>query len=101
MNTTITARHCEIAHDLRARAASLMARVSKLSHRPQRAEVIFDEDHQRRVVELLLHLPRGQTRVASAEAADFQTALDRAVEKLKHQLDKNGGKPPAQRNKPA
>ena len=101
MNTTVTARHCEIAPDLRERAASLMARVSKLSHRPQRAEVIFDEDHQRRVVELLLHLPRGQTRVATAEAADFQTALDRAVEKLKHQLDKDDGKAPAKRSKPA
>jgi ribosomal subunit interface protein len=101
MNTTVTARHCEIAPDLRERAASLMSRVSKLAHRPQRAEVIFDEDHHRRVVELLLHLPRGQTRVATAEAADFQTALDRAVEKLKHQLDKSGGKDSTQRSRPA
>jgi len=50
-------------------------------------------------VELILHLPRSRTHVASAEAADFQTALDRAMEKLKHQLDKDGDKPAAKRSK--
>ena len=99
MNTTITARHCEIVPELRERATALMERVSKLSHRPQRAEVIFDDDHQRKVVELILHLPRSRTHVASAEATDFQTALDRAMEKLKHQLDKDGDKPAAKRSK--
>ena len=92
MRTTITARHCEIPDDLRQRASDLIGRAAKLAHRPQRAEVIFDDDHQRKVVELLLHLPRGQTRVASAEASDFQTALDRALDKLKHQLDKDAGR---------
>ncbi|MBI4501295.1 MAG: ribosome-associated translation inhibitor RaiA [Gemmatimonadetes bacterium] len=99
MKTRITARHCEIAPDLRERANALMERVSKLSHRPQRGQVIFDDDHQRKVVELILHLPRAQTRVASAEAADFQTALDRAAEKLKRQLVKDGSKPAAKRSK--
>ena len=89
MNTIITARHCEVPDDVRARAESLIDRLSRLAHRPQRADVIFNVDHQRRLVELILHLPRGKTRVASAEATDFMTALDRAAEKLKHQLGKN------------
>jgi ribosomal subunit interface protein len=99
MNTTITARHCEIAPELRERATALMEHVSKLSHRPQRAEVIFDADHQRKAVELILHLPQGHTHVASAEATDFHVALDRAVEKLKHQLDKDVDKPGAKRSR--
>ena len=99
MKTMITARHCEIARELRERARTLMERIGKLSHRPHRGDVIFDDDHQRKVVELMLHLPRGQTRVASAEAADFQTALDRAMGKLKRQLVKDGSKPAAQRSK--
>lgn len=92
MRTAITARHCEVPADLRQRAAALMERLAKLAHRPQRAEIIFDEDHQRRVVELLLRLPRGQTRVATAEAGDFHTALDRAADKLKRQLDKDAAR---------
>ena len=97
MRTAITARHCEIPADLRERAAGLMDRLAKLAHRPQKAEIIFDDDHQRKVVELLLRLPRGQTRVASAETSDFHTALDRAAEKLKHQLDKHATRPAAKR----
>jgi ribosomal subunit interface protein len=93
MKTTISARHCEIPDDLKARASELIDRVSKMAHRPQGAEVIFNEDHQSKVVELILHLPRGQTRIASAEANDFQTALDRAVDKLKHQLEKDKADP--------
>src|SRR5882762_5461796 len=89
MNTTVTARHCEIPEDLRTRATTVIQRVSKLAHRPVRAEVLFDNDHNRKIVELILHLPRGQIRIASAEADDFLTALDRAGDKLKHQLGKN------------
>lgn len=92
MKTTITARHCEIPDDLRERARTLVERLARVAHRPQSAEVLFDEDHQRRLVELILHLPRGQYRVASAEAGDFLTALDRAADKLKHQLGKDDRK---------
>lgn len=88
MRTIVTARHSEIPEGLRARAEELVAKVAKVAHRPQRAQVIFDADHQRRVVEIQLSLPRGQVYVASAEAADARTALDRACEKLRHQLDK-------------
>ncbi len=65
-----------------------MARIARVAHRPQRGQVVFDVQHQQKVVELQLHLPRGTTRVATAEAADFRTALDRAAEKLRHQLER-------------
>jgi ribosome-associated translation inhibitor RaiA len=38
-------------------------------------------------------MPRGQLLVATGEAADFKTALDRAVEKLRSQLDKGDARP--------
>ena len=88
MKITITARHCDIPDDLRERAASLMEKLAKMAHRPQRTEIVFDEDHQRKVVELRMYLPRQQTHLASAEATDFRTALDRAIEKLRPQLDR-------------
>ena len=89
MQTHITARHCEVPDDLRARAAEQMTKLARIARRPQRAEVIFDIDHQSRIVELRLSQPRGKVSVATGEANDFDTALDRAAQKLRHQLDKS------------
>jgi len=93
MRTTVTARHCEIPVDLRERAGQVLEKVAKAAHRPQRAEIVFDADHGRKLAEVHLYLPRGQVKVASAEADDFRTALDRVAEKLRNQLDKHAGRP--------
>lgn len=90
MRTNVTARHCEIPDALRLRAEELVEKAAKKGHRPQRAEVVFDSDHGRKVVELHVHFPRGRVNVASAEARDFRSALDQAVDKLRNQLDKTG-----------
>jgi ribosomal subunit interface protein len=88
MRTTVTARHCDIPDELRERAEQVADKLAKAAHRPQRAEVVFDVDHGQKVAELMLHLARGQVQVASAEADDFRTALDRAAAKVRNQLDK-------------
>ena len=88
MKIMVTARHCDIDDGLRDRAVHLIARIAKLASRPHRAEVVFDRDHNRRIVEYHLHVPRRQVRVCTGEASDFRTALDRAAAKLRRQLDK-------------
>jgi ribosomal subunit interface protein len=88
MQTTVTARHCEIPRTLRAHARRVVERVAKVAHRPQRAQIVFDVAHQQKLAEVKVHLPRGATRVATGEAADFRTALDRAADKLRHQLER-------------
>jgi len=88
MRITITARHCDISDELRMRAESVVGKVAKLASRCHAAEVIFDADHGSKVVELKLALPRGQIKVATAEEDDFKTALDRAADKIRNQLDK-------------
>ncbi len=93
MRTVVTARHCEIPNELKARAVSALEKVARAAHRPQRAQVVFDADHGRKVVELQLHLPRGQLKVATAEANDFQSALDGAIAKMRNQLDKAALRP--------
>ena len=93
MRTTVTARHCDIPDELRTRAEEVVEKLAKAAHRPQSADVVFDVDHGQKVVELQFHLPRGQVRIASAEAEDFRSALDRAVSKMRNQLDKNSGRP--------
>ncbi len=88
MKIMVTARHCDIDDGLRDRAVDLIARIAKLASRPHRAEVVFDDDHNSSIVEFQLYLSRRQVRVSRAEAADFRTALDRAADKLRNQLDK-------------
>ncbi|MGD8726767.1 MAG: HPF/RaiA family ribosome-associated protein [Gemmatimonadales bacterium] len=93
MRTTVTVRHCEIPDELRDRAQTLIEKTAKAAHRPQRAEIVFDVDHGQKVVEIQLYLPRGQVKVATAEADDFRTALDRAMAKVRNQLDKISSRP--------
>ncbi len=88
MKVLVTARHCEIDDELRQRAIELVQKAAKLATRPHRAEIIFDDDHHRKIVEFQLYLSRGHTYVSSAEASSFLTAMDRSAKKLRNQLDK-------------
>lgn len=90
MRVIVTARHCEIPEALRHRAEEQVRKAAKKAHRPQRAQVVFDADHQLKVVEIQVSLPRGQVHVATGEARTFRSALDRASAKLLHQFDKTG-----------
>jgi ribosomal subunit interface protein len=99
VQTTVTARHCEIPDEVRTRAEEVAEKLARMAHRPQRMEIVFDDVHQRRVAELKMWLPRGQALVATAEEGDFRTALDRAAEKLRAQLEKSGQRSP--RREPA
>jgi ribosomal subunit interface protein len=92
MQTTITARHCVVPDTLRETAGEVVGRVARVGRRPQRAQVVFDAEHKRKIVELHVSLPRGQMCVASAEAADFRTALDRAAARLRQQMHKLAGR---------
>ncbi|HYT05823.1 MAG TPA: HPF/RaiA family ribosome-associated protein [Gemmatimonadales bacterium] len=88
MRITITARHCEIPDELRGRARTLLERLTKVASRPHDGQVLFGEDHGTPTVEVRLHTARGAVHVASAGGADHRTALDRAVGKVRRQLDK-------------
>ncbi|MDH3729197.1 MAG: HPF/RaiA family ribosome-associated protein [Myxococcales bacterium] len=88
MKVIITTRRCKVPGPIRERAKMLIERAAKKASRPYRAEIIFQEDHRRSVVELHLFLPRGKVNVCTAEADDFRSALDRAMDKLNNQLDK-------------
>jgi ribosomal subunit interface protein len=90
MRITVTARHCEIADDLRARAETLLSRIGRVASRPHDGQVIFGADHGAPTVEVRLHTPRGRVHVGVASADDHRTALDRAAAKVRRQLDKAG-----------
>ena len=93
MQTTITARHCEISDAIRERALTVVERLGSIATRPMEASVVFDTDGLQQTAELRLHLATGDLLVAGGEAADHRTALDRAAEKLRKQLEKASARP--------
>lgn len=93
MLMTVTARHCEIAVDLRARAEQILDRLAHHASRAVDGTVVFDMAAAKSstatfTAELRLHLSRGEILVAHGEAEDHRTALDRAEDKLRHQLER-------------
>ena len=93
MQTTITARHCEISEALRERAFAVVERLGAIANRPIEATVVFDAEGMRQTAELRLHVARGEMLVAKGEAEDHRTALDRAEDKLRRQVEKASDHP--------
>jgi ribosomal subunit interface protein len=100
MQPTITARHCEISEALRERAVTVVQRLGNLASRPMESAVVFDTDGIQQTVEIRLHVPRGEVLVAGGEGADHRTALDRAEERLKRQLERIADRPRRTRSAP-
>jgi ribosomal subunit interface protein len=93
MQTTITVRHCEIPDALRERAITVVERLGNMASRPMEMTVVFDTDATQQTVELRLHVARGEILVAKGEGADHRTALDRAEEKLRRQVERASDRP--------
>ncbi len=100
MQPTITARHCEISDALRERAVTVVQRLGNLASRSMEATVVFDSDGIERTVEIRLHVPRGEVLVARGDGPDHRTALDRAEERLKRQLERVVDRPRRARSAP-
>jgi ribosome-associated translation inhibitor RaiA len=90
---TITARHCEIPAELRTRADEVCRRLGAQAQRPLEASVTFDVDGPGMTAEIRLHSSRGDTFVATGEGKDHRSALDRAEDKLRRQLEKRHTRP--------
>jgi putative sigma-54 modulation protein len=93
MQTTITARHCEISDALRERALTVVERLGNIATRPLEATVVFDVEGQQQTAEVRIHLSRGEVLVAKGEAEEHRTALDRAEDKVRKQLEKASARP--------
>ncbi|HVK01192.1 MAG TPA: ribosome-associated translation inhibitor RaiA [Gemmatimonadales bacterium] len=93
MQTTITARHCEISDALRERALTVLERLGNIASRPMEATVVFDAEGTQQTAELRLHVARGEVLVAKGEADDHRTALDRAEDKIRRQVEKASAYP--------
>jgi ribosomal subunit interface protein len=101
MQTTITARHCEITDALKERARAVVERLGSIATRPIESAVVFDTEGPVQTAELRLHVARGEVLVARGEAADHRSALDRAEEKLRRQLERASTRPRRSRTPPS
>jgi ribosomal subunit interface protein len=93
MQTTVTARHCEISDALRERAITVVERLGNQAPRPMESTVVFDTNGIHQTAEIRLHVARGEILVAKAQGADHRTALDRAEEKLRRQVERASDRP--------
>lgn len=101
MQTTITARHCDISEALKERARSVVERLGSIATRPVESAVVFDVEGMVQTAELRLHLSRGEILIAKGEAGDHRSALDRAEERLRRQLEKASTRPRRTRTPPS
>ncbi len=88
MNKKVTALHCQIGDELRVRAAAVVERLGHLSPHALDASVVFDDDADGPSAEIRLHVRGGQVLVARGAARDHRSALDRAEEKLRKQVER-------------
>src|SRR3954470_12428520 len=93
MQTPITARHCEISDALRERALTVVERLGTIATPAMEASPVFATDGQQQTAELRLHLATGDLLVAGGEAGDHRSALDRAKDKLRKQMEKASARP--------
>ena len=93
MQTTITVRHCEISDTLRQRAITVVERLGNVAARPMEMTVVFDADGPAQIAELRLHLAKGEILVAKGVGGDHRSALDRAEEKLRRQVERASDRP--------
>jgi ribosomal subunit interface protein len=88
METRITARHCEVSEALHNRARAVALRFDKQSPHALNATFIFGVNPTSHTVEIVLHARGKKTLKGKGQGPDHRTALDRAEEKLRTQLEK-------------
>ena len=88
MRITITTRHSNVSEDVRASARARLERLGRVAARPHHLQLILDAERGTPTVELRLHTSRRHVHVATAEGPDYRSAINRAVAKVRRQVDK-------------
>ncbi len=97
MRVTITARHCNLTPELRNRVGTVMDRLGQRTPFAQGATVVLDESAGRATTEIRFRLSGGSVLLATSDADDHRTALDRSERKIRRQLERPVAKPSRRR----
>jgi len=94
MQTTITARHCEISDGLRERTQAIVDRLGSIAPRAMESTVVFDSEGTQQTVELRLHVAwrrdPGGARRGNRPSHGARTA---PKERLRRQLERASTRP--------
>lgn len=88
MNVEYTGRQTTITAKLRTQAEAGLARISKVCDQSASAHVILTEEKYRKLAEVTVKCRHGEW-VATCEAAEMETALHDALQKVEQQAIKN------------
>jgi len=88
MQVLVTFRHMEATEPLRRHAETKLARVRKFLREPIEAHVILEVNKRRHFAEITLSGPHHLTVNAKEETGDLYSAIDAAISKLEHQIQK-------------
>ena len=91
MQVSLTVRHGDATDAIKAYVLSGVEGLSKYFERLVESDIVLDQEGHRHIVEVRLHTS-SDTHFASTEAADFRTATDQTVEKLRRQLERHKGR---------
>jgi len=82
----ITERHCSVPEDVLERTEAQVRSFAKYDPRASAADVIYTEEKLTRSVEVIMHIDGAEPVVAHGDAAEFRTALDQVVERMRRRL---------------
>lgn len=86
MEVRITGRHGATPDDVKDYAHDKLGPIGKFNRHARSLEVVFDEDHLAKTVEVIAHLDRGAPVVVHSKHEDARAAIDLAHDKLEKVL---------------
>jgi ribosomal subunit interface protein len=100
MEITFAVRHCAISEPTRMRTERRLARIARLEPRARSAVVVFEDERDRRRVELRLAVTGRGEVVARGSGGGFHDAVSDAAVRLERQLVRGRGRLRARRAAP-
>ena len=91
MNISTTARHYELASDLRNYAEEKVQNLTRYFDHIVNAHIVFSLEKYRHKAEITIHV-NGADMVAIEESDDMYVSVDRVIDKLERQLRKHKDK---------
>lgn len=86
MRVQITTRQCTVPSEVLERTKSQIESLSKYEPRATAAELVYAEERHSRSVEAIVHIDGAEPVVAHGDGAEFRSALDQVVDRLRRRL---------------
>ena len=86
MEVRITGRHAHLGTKVKEYTIQKLAPLSKFDSGTRSLEVVFDEDHLGKKVEVIAHMQRGKPLIATVQHKDALAAIDLAHDKMEKLL---------------